>query len=314
MENPKRRISTNGMSREEWLNIRRESIGGSDAAAVLGLSNYVSPYALWAEKTGQIITPDISDNEAVRLGNDLEQYVADRFCEATGKKVRKMNSILYNDDYPFAHANIDRQVIGEQAGLECKTTSSWDILEQCRAGEYPKQWYCQVTHYLMVTGYEKWYLAVLVFGKGFFWFEIRRDEAEIAALAEAERDFWECVTNNTPPAVDGSEATANAISTIYRDSVEGQSIDLMPMSTALSGYKHLKDAMVRLEEQLGQYEAQIKEYMGTAERGSYGDFRVSWKTQCRQTFDRKAWERDHGPIPAQYLKQGSSRPFKIMNN
>ncbi|MBR5948242.1 MAG: YqaJ viral recombinase family protein [Clostridia bacterium] len=307
------KISTLGMSREEWLEERRKSIGGSDAGAVLGLNRYTSPYALWAEKTGRIVPEDISDKEAVRLGNDLEDYVAARFTEATGKKVRKSNAIIYNSDYPYAHANIDRQIVGEAAGLECKTTSSWEVLDQCRNGRYPEAWYAQVMHYLMVTGAEAWYLGVLVLGRGFWYFEIRRDEDEIAALAKAEAEFWEHVKSGIPPDIDGSESTAEAISTIYRDSEASQGVDLMPMSSALAGYGHLKEALGRLEEQLAAYENQIKEYMGTAETGTYGDYTVSWKSQQRQTFDRKKWEADHGPIPPQYFKTGTSRPFRITN-
>ena len=117
------KTSTKDMSHEQWLEARRKSIGGSDAASILGLNQYNSAYALWCEKTGKITPEDISDKEAVRLGNDLEQYAAERFMDATGKKVRRENNIIYNDDYPFAHANPDRMVIGEKAGLECKTTS-----------------------------------------------------------------------------------------------------------------------------------------------------------------------------------------------
>lgn len=73
------RVSTKDMSREDWLNARRRSIGGSDAGALLGLNPYNSPYALWAEKTGKIVPEGIGDREAVRLGNDLEQYVAERW-------------------------------------------------------------------------------------------------------------------------------------------------------------------------------------------------------------------------------------------
>ena len=138
---PIEKISTLDMSREKWLALRRGSIGGSDAGALLGLNPFNSPYSLWAEKTGKVIPEDISDKEAVRLGNDLEEYVAQRFAEATEKKVRRCNAILKNTDYPYAHANPDRLIVGEDAGLECKTTSSFDTLQKCREGRYPDTWY-----------------------------------------------------------------------------------------------------------------------------------------------------------------------------
>ena len=220
------KVSTKDMSHEAWLERRRLSIGGSDAGALLGLNQYTSPYALWCEKTGKIKPEDLSDKEAVRLGNDLEQYVAERWMEKTGKKVRKSNCFIYNSEYPFAHANIDRDVIGEPAGLECKTTSSWEILQQCKEGNDPDTWYAQITHYMMVTGAKRWYLGVLDLGRGFYEFTIERNEAEIAALAAAEEEFWQKVKNNIPPALDGSEATETALRTILGDSRPGQGADL----------------------------------------------------------------------------------------
>ena len=72
-------------TREEWLYDRLKGIGGSDVGAVLGLNKYKSAYTLWAEKCG-LLQDEEEDNEAMRVGRDLEQYVADRFTEATGKK------------------------------------------------------------------------------------------------------------------------------------------------------------------------------------------------------------------------------------
>lgn len=305
------KISTKDMSHEEWLEKRRLSIGGSDAGALLGLSQYTSPYALWCEKTGKIKPEDISDKEAVRLGNDLEQYVAERWMEATGKKCRKSNCFIYNSDYPWAHANIDRDVIGEPAGLECKTTSSWEILQQCKEGNYPDTWYAQITHYMMVTGAKRWYLGVLVLGRGFYEFTIERNEAEIKALATAEETFWHGVKNHTPPPLDGSEATQTALRTILGDSMAGQSADLAGVGNHITVYLALRDRIKQMEKELGEHQAIIMDYMGFAEKGSYGNATVSFKTQTRKTFDRKAFEAANGPIADIFFTTSTSRPFKV---
>ena len=147
-------------SREEWLALRRGYIGGSDAAAVLGLDEYKSAYSLWAEKTGRI--PEFAGNIATRTGQCLEQFVAELWSEETGKKVRRKNRILTNDVYPWACADVDRMVVGEKALLEIKTTNSFPIMRTCRGGEFPDRWYCQMMHYMAVTGCEKAYLAVLL--------------------------------------------------------------------------------------------------------------------------------------------------------
>ena len=117
----------------------------------------------------------------MRQGRDLEEYVASRWAEETGKKIQRINAMLYRDTYPFAHADIDRWVRGENAGLECKTTSVMN-LKHFRGGDFPANYYVQCVHYMAVTGADRWYLAVLVFGQGFYHFTIERDEAEIAAL------------------------------------------------------------------------------------------------------------------------------------
>lgn len=303
--------TTKNMTREEWLTERRKSIGGSDAASVLNLNPWNSAYALWAEKTGAVIPEDISDKEAVRLGNDLEQYVAERFMEATGKKVRRENSIITNSDYPFAHANPDRMVIGEDAGLECKTTSSWEIISQLKDGEIPPNWYCQMTHYMMVTGAKKWYLAALAFGHGFYWMEIRRNDAEISALALAEKDFWRKVEERTPPTIDGSDATAEAIKTIYRESTPGMAVDLSICGANIETYNALCKQIKELEFLKLEHENQIKNCLGNAESGFYGATKITWKASNRKTFDRKLFEQHNGLIPDEYFKVSETRTFRV---
>lgn len=297
--------------RESFLKIRQESIGGSDAASVLGLNQYNSAYALWCEKTGLIVPEDISDKESVRLGIDLENYVAERFAEATGLKVKRTSYTYKNSEYPFAHANPDRLVVGCDAGLEIKTTSSWEVAQKLKNGEIPENWYCQMVHYMMVTGAKKWYLAALVFGVGFFHFTVERDEAEIAALARAERDFWKKVCDNTPPPLDGSEATAEAIKTIYKDSTPGTSVDLTTVGQHISLYNQVSKQIKELETIKAEQENIIKNYMGQAEKGTYGETSISWKKSSRSSFDRSAYEADNGKIPENYFKTSEVRTFRV---
>lgn len=308
-----KKINISGWSHEEWEADRqqRKTIGGSDAAAVLGLSKYASPYSLWAQKTGMVVPEDISDKEAVRLGNDLEQYVAARWMEESGKKCRKDPYIWTNTDYPFAHANLDRMVTGERAFLECKTTSSYDILQRCRAGDYPEMWYCQMLHYCMVTGFRKAYLGVLVFGHGFFCFELIPSEDEINALARAEADFFDHVMTLTAPPVDGSKASISAINSIYPDSSDGMQVDLSPVHTQIQIYTNLGRQIKELEAQQDAAKAAIQQYMGNAESGVFRGGKISWKTTERLTFDKKQFEADQGTIDQKYFKKSQSRTFKV---
>lgn len=305
-----RKVPVGDMSREEWLAQRRKSIGGSDAGAVLGLSQYKSPYALWAEKSGRITPGDISSKEAVREGRDLEQYVAQRWSECTGKKLRRANCFYYNDAYPFAHANVDRMVVGESAGFEAKTTSDYAVVQQCRNGRYPDSWRAQMLHYLMVTGKQRWYLGVLCFGRGFYCFELDRDEEQIRLLARQEEAFWQGVRQGTPPPVDGSPSTLETLQTILGDSRE-ELKDLEPVGQHVTDYVNAAQEIKALTARQNLCRAKIMDYLGSAEKGCYGDVTVSFKTQQRSSFDRAAYEAAKGPIGREFFKQSVSRPFQV---
>ena len=302
------KISTVGMPHEEWLEHRRKSIGGSDASAILGMNTYCSPYTVWADKLGKL--PPNEDNEAMRLGRDLEDYVAKRFTEKTGKKVRRENNIIINPDFPYAHANVDRMVVGEDAGLECKTTSAMN-LKRFKNGEYPENYYCQCVHYLMVTGAKRWYLAVLILGVGFKDFVIERDEGEIAALAKSEEAFWEYVKNNTPPMTDGSDSTSETLTTLYPES-NGNTVNLFAYEDSLKQYIAIGKQIDELKKLKDEMANNVKAFMGEAGKGESNHFKVSWGTSIRTTFDHKKFAADNPNLDlTQYYKSSNTRTFRV---
>lgn len=304
------KVSTASMSKAEWTALRSDTIGGSDAAAILGLSPYKSPYALWAEKTGKVVPEDISGMEAVRLGTDLEEYVARRFTEQTGKKVRRENYTVFRDDMPFAHANYDRLIVGERAGLECKTTNALQ-LSKFKNGEFPATYYCQCVHYLMVSGLDRWYLAVLVLGIGFHVFVIERDEGEINALREAEAAFFRQMQEDEAPALDGAGSTLDALNAEFPQAEPGTEMDLTAWAGDLAILESCNQQIKALEDKKAAAQARLMEALGDTERGSFGAYAVTWKNQVRNTFDKKKWERDHGPIPEKYMKTSENRVFRF---
>ncbi len=294
---------------DEWLKLRSQYIGGSDAAAVVGMNSFSTPYSLWAEKTGRI--PKFSGNLATEVGTFLEEFVARKFAEETGKKVRKCNYSFLNSQYPFAIANIDREIVGEYAGLEIKTTDSLN-LKKFKNGEYPENYYVQCVHYMAVTGKKRWYLAVLIGNKEFKWFTIERDEAEISALMGEEKVFWECVKNDTPPEIDGSKATTDSIKTIYAESNGESTIDLMAYKKDCELYTALNQQIKELQAQQDKAANRIKEFMGESSDGYCDDFKVSWKSRSRSTFDSKRFAAENPDIDiSTYYKETTYRTFKI---
>ena len=293
---------------EAWKALRHQYIGGSDAAAVVGMNAYVSPLALWAEKTGRL--PGFDGNLATEVGTYMEEFVAQKFAEVTGKKVRRSNLSWFNSDYPWAIANIDREIVGEDAGLEIKTTSELNI-KRFKGGDFPANYYCQCMHYMAVTGKKRWYLAVLIGNREFKWFVIDRDEAEIKALMEAEEAFWKLVKEDTPPAADGSASTKDTLTALYPDSNQ-DAIGIGAFERDLDNYTRLKAQKDELEEQIIEIENRIKAHLGEYERGEGEKYKVSWKTQTRSTFDSKKFIADHPDVDVSaYYKKSNSRPFKV---
>lgn len=297
---------------ERWLEARRQGVGGSDAAALVGMNAWSTPYSVWADKTGRM--PPKEDNEAMRQGRDLEQYVADRWMEEVGKKCRRRTKLFKNKKYPWALGNIDRWVVGENAGLECKTTSVMN-LKNFKNGEFPDNYYVQCVHYMAVTGADRWYLGVLVLNQGFYHFVIERDEDEIAALMETEREFWqEYVEKDTPPPVDGLKPTTGAIDGMYLVGYDDRApIDLSYCDGDLDAYFALSEQIKKLEEQREKTKQSIKEYMGESTEALNDRHKVTWKNQTRRSFDVKAFTKDHSDIDiSNYYKTTQSRVMRIM--
>lgn len=300
-------LPTADMPRSEWLEHRKKGIGGSDASAIIGLNPWETAYTVYLDKLG--LLPEKEETEAMQQGRDFESYVARRFTEETGKKVQKCNYMISNPDYPFAIADIDRRVVGENAGLECKTTSTLDV-KQFHGVDFPEKYYVQCVHYLAVTGAERWYLAVLVLGRGFYVYTLERDEAEIAALMDAEAAFWEQVKNQQPPDITGAEADTKAVTAAYPDSEE-EEVNLFGMEKLFQDLKAAEDAVKKMQTWKDNCVNQIKAAMQSAGRGSCTGYSCTWKTQERRTLDTAALKKAFPDIPFDdYTKVSKSRPFR----
>ena len=293
----------------EWKAFRHEHIGGSDAGAVVGLNEYASPYSLWAEKTGKV--PPFEGNVNTEVGSFLEEYVAKQFTKQTGKKVIKPHATFVNDRFPFACANVDRLVCGENSILEIKTTNNWDYIKKLKSDEVIGTWWAQMTHYMCVLEIKKAYLAVLMDCREVLIKEFDYDEAEGKALMDAEAAFWENVISDTPPAVDGSEATTEALTTIYGDSAPG-TVELFGRETLLDEYETIKRQQKALGERREEIENIIKLDLGQNEKGVCGRWTVSWKSSERRTLNAKALQAAHPEYNLEpYYSTASVRPFKI---
>lgn len=301
-------VSTKELPHEEWLKYRRTGIGGSDASTIIGLNPYNSLFKLYADKKGFISAKE--DNEAMRQGRDFEEYVAKRFCEATGKNVRRRNYMFQHDNYDYILADIDREVVGENAGLECKTTSLFNKSD-FENGEIPLTYYVQMMHYMAVMGYEKMYLAVLILSKGFYWFEVERNENEIDNLISAEISFWNNhIIPSVPPEIDSSDATKEALSEIYPFETDVETNVALP-EDLMSEYERVSDVFESSKAKLEEIKNTIKGTLGQCAYGKSDSYKVSFKNQERTTIDSKALKAKCPEIYKQFSKKSSVRTLRI---
>ncbi|MBR2800316.1 MAG: YqaJ viral recombinase family protein [Oscillospiraceae bacterium] len=313
-----------GLNHEEWLALRHQSIGGSEIGAILGLNPWQSAYSLWCERTGR--TPAFEGNLQTRVGTALEDTVARLFAETSGLEVQRTNFLYTNTDFPHLHALPDRLVRGRRTGLEIKTTSAFNG-DQFRGQEFPAQYYAQSVQYMGILEYDEWFIAVLIGNHDLRFYQLVRSEeiqahdwcsgrllvedGEFEALKAAGAAFWECLEKDIPPAVDGSDATTEALNEAYPESGDGmEPMTFFGRESLVSEWFSIKEQMDSLETRKQEIRNILCADMGLYETGVCGEHRITWKTQTRNTFDSKRAVKEH-PELASYYRQSSTRVFTI---
>lgn len=308
----KKIIDTRELTHEQWLEYRQRGIGGSDAGAICGMNPYMSAIDVYMAKTNPIEYEE--PNEAMRLGTDLEEYVAKRWEESTGKKVRRNYWMMADDEQPYMLANIDREVVGENAILECKTASPYSA-DKWKNDEIPPHYLIQCMHYMAITGADRCYLACLIFGRGIELRTIERDEETIMAIRTLEREFWEDhVVKGEMPPPDGSKAADGAIKTLYPDSTE-EEITLHGFDNRLDRLAEIEDLSKKLSEEAEKIKQEIKVEMEEADTAYASHYKITWKSsKPRESVDSKKLKKKYPEIWDKCKKVGAPvRTFKIKN-
>lgn len=278
-----RLVSTKELPREDWLAIRKQGIGSSDAAAAVGLNPYKSQLELWLEKTGRdagMPKADPRDEESpMYWGNVLEPIVAWHYSKRTKNKVRRINAVLQHSELPWMLANIDREVIGadDVQILECKTAG----INGARLWKegVPEYVQLQVMHQLAVTGKQAADVAVLLGGQTLEIHRIERDVQMIARLIELERQFWHYVESDTPPPADGTASAEAALRCLYPED-SGHAVDLSQHAGLTAAYIELKavrQSIADKEKREAELKQMLQQAMGDASRAEFSTGYVSWR-------------------------------------
>lgn len=305
----KKLVSTLNLPREEWLRYRKQGIGGSDAGAICGFNPYRTAMQVYYDKTSDEIE-DV-DNEAMRQGRELEEYVAKRFAEETGKKVRRANAMFYDERNPFMLADVDRMIVGENAGLECKTVSPF-MAEHWKDDKVPLSYQMQCYHYMSVCNADRWYVAALIYGREFKVYTLERDEEIIANLIHLEKNFWENhVLKRVLPEPDGSQLADSVIAEYFKNATS-ISVPLQGFDEKLKRRQELVGLLDKLETEKKQIEQELKIYLGEAEVAENEHYRVSWKNVLTNRIDSARLKEEQPEIYRRYQKPTQSRRFQVI--
>ena len=294
--------------RQAWLKLRNSGLGGSDASVIMGMNPWKSRLALWAEKTGETEPADLSDNMRVYFGTQLEPIVAEWFTKVTGKQVRR-RGMMQSCDHPWMLASLDREVVGEKAGLEIKTAGV-DQAKYWKDDNVPDAYYLQCQWYMACTGYERWYIAVLIGGNDARWNVVERNEEQIKALVEEGQKFWNLIEKRIPPEPDGSDSAGETLEDIYPGGAAG-SIALDGMAGVLESLKRFEAAEKEAKAAKEECRQKIMAAMGNFEAATIGNVKVTWKTQAgRVTLDTKKLKAEMPDIYKKYTKTG--KPTRVL--
>ena len=313
---------TTEQTHDEWVEARKEGIGGSDAGVIVGASRYASPFSLYHEKRGSVVS-DFTGNESTRWGNRLERSIAEEYAETYNASVVAYPVTLVSNEREWQVANVDFFIdpsfpaglvtdvdpkttqINPTAILEIKTnglvgraSSDWDD------DNYPETYAYQTMHYCAVTGLRKAVLAALVGGRGLQVRDLEFSEEEIEALNGHEAKFWQMVQEGVEPEASGLVSDFDTLKSLYPESV-GETVEVTEFTADIvREYAEAKYELDKAESKAKALRAQIEQAIGDAEAITFnGSTLCTFKsTKSGEAIDTKALEEELPEVAAKYKK------------
>lgn len=301
---------TADVERADWLAWRREGIGASDIAGIVGVSNWSSPWSVWADKMG--LVPD-EQSQRLRIGQVLETALAQLFHEETGLHVIGAQTRAVHRRHRWARATLDGLVAehggarghaAPVAGWEAKTDggSPWT--------QVPAVYQAQAQWGMLVTGLRRWHFAVLFGRFQFKVYELAYNPDDARFIAWAAARFWHRhIATKTPPPVDGSDATTRAITLAHQPALDGEQVEI-PLGLALQwrlADREAKAAAARLAEAANEVRAAI----GNATIATVdGDKVATWREQTARRVDLDALRAAHPSLVEQFTTTTTSRVLR----
>jgi putative phage-type endonuclease len=295
------------MLNNQQIKARKSGIGGSDAAAVCGISKWKTPLDIYIDKKSE--TSEEINNKYIYWGNRMEGILVDEYQKQTGKSVSINNPIFRHPEHTFMLANIDG-LAEDGAIVECKTTSYTKEWGEPGTDEIPEEYLLQCAHYAIIFDAPRVDIPVLISGNDFRIYSYKRNKSLENLLIEKEKDFWvNNVLASTPPPPSRPEDFAKAFA-----NTRGE------MKVAGDSIKHLIKTVNELNSQIKELESKkdtviftlkecIADYDGLSDDS--GNILATWKIQSSNRFDVTALKSSSPQVYNQFLKQSSSRVFRV---
>ena len=290
------------ITHEEWLELRRTGIGGSDVAAALGMSKWQSQLGLWLDKMGQ--GRPKPESESMYWGKIFENILRTEFSKRSGKKAESCPFMFQSVEYPFMLADLDgivREPDGSTSIIEIKTANAFAVNDWVDG--VPVQYYLQVQHYMATVDLKKTYLCVLLGGCEF--------KIPIKNIIALESDFWQKVVNKIQPEPDSQ--SADALNQLYPQANNTSILLDDTADSLISDYLNIKAIEDDVKAKKAELENKLKAMLGQAELGkSKSGFTVKWANSTSKRLDTTALKKDVPELVAKYTKESSSRRFSVI--
>jgi len=309
------------MERTEWLQERRRHVGGSDVAAILGLSRWQTAWDVFRSKTEDPEDDDDTAEEKPWLtrGRYLEPAIGNWYADTHGHPVEHHQNRIIEGPEPWMAASVDYFVHppkNKAHGLECKSSRLLEGWGDVGTDIIPVDYALQCHWYMAVTGCDRWDVAVLFLLKDEFRsYTLRADPEVQEAIVSKCRDWWKKhIEGRLPPEPDGSNASVEWLKKRFpepKHELRQALCDEVEMGLRL---QEVCDSISKLDKEREILENKLKFAIGDAEGISWGPqsqkSTVTYKAQPQRRIDSKALKRDLPDIYTKYETVKTIRVFR----
>ncbi len=298
------------MEKALWLEERRKGIGGSDVAAIMGLSPWKTAYQVYQEKRKEV--EDWSGNDLTDWGKRMEPAIRQWYSDKTGRDVRLPDKIMYHPQHPFMLASLDG-FTDDGRVVEIKTARSGRDWGEPETNQIPDYYAVQVHHYMTITGFQVADIPVSIAGGSPSLYIVEADKEISEMIIEACAKFWERVQSGNPP---DPVTYADAVARFGSLKTEGAIVADDKEIHAIEGIKSVRAQIKELEEHEEAWKARIIIALGEQADtliDSAGQTLVTYKlANGRKLFDSKSLEKEMPEVYQKYLKQSEpARRFLV---